>query len=292
MSEASDGDIVSGATARKATDVTASRDEPSGREPTGPEPSVSLERLADGVGLVRLRGPRMNALSLELLEQLGDALGALEEELPGALVICGSERAFGAGADLTQLQDPGLAGLLVARVHEILVRIAAFPRAVIAAVRGYALGGGLELAMACDLRIVGESARLGLPEVSLGIIPGGGGTQRLARLVGPAKAKELIFSGRHFGADEALRIGLADRMAPDAGVIESALAWAGELEAGAVLAHAFAKRAIDTGLNSGLEDGLVLEQRLFIEALGTEDGRRGIRSFLDRGPGKAHFSGR
>src|SRR6185503_7673156 len=142
--------------------------------------------------------------------------------------------------------------------------VAAIPRPVIAAIHGYALGGGLELALACDLRVAGETARLGQPEILLGIIPGAGGTQRLARLVGPARAKDLIFSGRQVRADEALAMGLVDRVVEAEVLHEEALAWAAQLAKGAVVAQALAKQAIDRGLEGTLAAGLDLEQQLFV----------------------------
>ncbi len=170
--------------------------------------------------------------------------------------------------------------------------MAAIPRPVIAAVNGFALGGGLELAMSCDLRIAGDKARLGQPEILLGIIPGAGGSQRLPRLVGPAKAKELVWSGRQVRADEALAIGLVDRVAPAAELEAQALAWAGELAAGAVVAMGLVKQVIDEGLDGSLARGLDVEATAFVEVFGTEDARVGVASFLEHGPGKATFQGR
>jgi enoyl-CoA hydratase/carnithine racemase len=163
---------------------------------------------------------------------------------------------------------------------------------VIAAVSGFALGGGCELALACDLRIASERARFGQPEVLLGIIPGGGGTQRLARLVGPSLAKELILTGRQVGADEALRIGLVNEVVAPDELHDRAFALAAELAAGAVVAQSLAKRAIDQGLETTLADGLALEQDLFVETFATEDARIGVASFVEHGPGKARFVGR
>jgi enoyl-CoA hydratase len=170
--------------------------------------------------------------------------------------------------------------------------LAAIPRPVIAAINGFALGGGLELALACDLRVAADSARLGLPEIQLGIFPGGGGTQRAARLIGPAKTKELIWSGRHVRADEALAIGLVDRVVPAAEVVDHALEWAASFASGAVVAMGIAKRVVDGGLDGSLAAGLDLEAAGFAEVFETEDASVGIQSFLDHGPGKATFSGR
>ncbi len=208
------------------------------------------------------------------------------------MVVWGGERIFAAGADITEFGGLSDAGQVAGRFHEVLDALASFPRAVVAAINGYALGGGCELALACDLRVGGEGAKLGLPEILLGIIPGGGGTQRLARLVGPSRAKDLIFSGRHVRAEEALAMGLLDRVVPDSEVLATALAWAGELAAGAVVAQSLAKKAIDEGLAGTLSEGFALERRLFGEVFASEDAAIGIRSFLTQGPGKANFLGR
>lgn len=209
-----------------------------------------------------------------------------------AVVVAGGPRAFAAGADVTEFTGPEAARLVAAAFRRALDALGRIPRPVIAAVSGYALGGGLELALACDLRIAGAGARVGQPEILLGIIPGGGGTQRLARLAGPAVAKELVWSGRQVGAEEAARLGIVDRVVPDEELLDAALDWAAELARGAVVAMGLAKRVIDDGLGRPLPEALDLEAEAFVEAFRTEDARVGIRSFLDRGPGKATFSGR
>jgi len=150
----------------------------------------------------------------------------------------------------------------------------------------------LELALACDLRVCGENARFGLPEVLLGVIPGGGGTQRLPRLIGASRAKELIFTGRQMRAEEALAIGLVNRVVAPDFVLESALAWAAELAGGPLVAHGLAKAAVDRGLDGTLADGLAIEREAFAAAARTEDAARGIASFAEHGPGKATFVGR
>lgn len=257
-----------------------------------PDEFVRVERRPDGVALLRLDRPKMNALSSELLRQVAAAARDLTADPPGAVVVWGGERVFAAGADITEFGGPDEASTIGALFLDALNAVAAIPRAVIAAVNGYALGGGCELAMACDFRVLGESAKLGQPEVLLGIIPGGGGTQRMARLVGPSRAKDIILSGRQVAADEALRIGLADRVVADASVADEALAWAASLAAGAVVAQALAKRAVDEGLDGPLADGLRLEQELFVEVFKTDDAAIGVKSFLEQGPGKAEFTGR
>ena len=253
---------------------------------------VTVERRDDGVALVRLDRPKMNALSSALLAQLATAAGDLSADPPGAVVVWGGERIFAAGADIAEFDGPEEARRIGGAFRDALDGLAAVPRAVIAAVNGYALGGGCELALACDFRVCAENAKVGQPEILLGIIPGGGGTQRLARLIGPARAKDLILSGRQVGAEEAERIGLVDRVVPAAEVLDTALAWAAELAKGAVVAQGLAKSAIDEGLSRSLADGLTWEQDLFADVFFTEDAKTGVASFLEHGPGKARFSGR
>jgi enoyl-CoA hydratase/carnithine racemase len=255
-------------------------------------PLVHVERRDDGVALVTLDNPKVNALSGELLRQLEAAARDLTGEPPGAVVVTGGDRIFAAGADVAEFGGPDEARAVGGGFRRALDAVAGIPRCVIAAISGFALGGGCELALACDLRIASERARLGQPEILLGIIPGGGGTQRLARLVGPAKAKELVLTGRQVGADDALRIGLVDEVVAPDELHARALALAAELARGAVVAQGLSKRAIDQGLEGSLDAGLTLEQDLFAEVFGTEDARIGVASFLEHGPGKATFVGR
>jgi enoyl-CoA hydratase/carnithine racemase len=252
---------------------------------------VHLERRDDGVAVVRLDNPKVNALSQDVRDQLLAIARALTDDPPGAVVITGGERIFAAGADISQFGGPDEARTIGASFHAVMDAVAAIPRAVIASVSGYALGGGCELALACDFRVASSKARFGQPEIALGIIPGGGGTQRLARLIGPSRAKDLILTGRQVDAEEALRIGLVDRVVAPEELHEASIAWAAELAKGALAAQAIAKRAIDDGLDRSLSDGLQLEQELFIEVFGTEDSQTGVRSFLENGPGKASFTG-
>lgn len=256
------------------------------------ETFVSVERRDDGVALVRLDRPKMNALSAALLVQLEAAAADLTADPPGAVVIWGGERIFAAGADIAEFGGPDEAWTIGGSFHAALDAIAAIPRAVIAAITGYALGGGCELALACDFRVAADSAKLGQPEILLGIIPGGGGTQRLPRLVGAARAKDIILSGRQVAADEALRIGLVDRVVPASDVLIEATSWAAELARGPLVAHSLAKQAIDRGLSGPLGDGLLLERDLFTEVFKSDDAQTGVKSFLENGPGKATFAGR
>ena len=251
---------------------------------------ISSERREDGVEVVTLRRPPMNALSAGLLAELaGIAEGLAKDPELKAVVVTGGDRVFAAGADIGQLQGPED---LTGNFRRAFDTLAGIPRPVIAAIAGYALGGGLELALACDLRVASATARLGVPEILLGLYPAAGGTQRLPRLIGPARTKELIWSGRHVRPDEALAIGLVDRVVPAGEHLDAALEWAGTLARGAVVAMGLAKRAIDGGLDTTLAEGLDLEAELFAEAIRTEDADIGIRSFFENGPGKARFVGR
>jgi enoyl-CoA hydratase/carnithine racemase len=259
---------------------------------SGDTPLVHTERRADGVAVVRLDNPKVNALSSAMLRQLEAAATELTDDPPGAVVVTGGDRLFAAGADISEFGGPDEARTVGGAFRSAFDAVAAIPRMVIAAVSGFALGGGCELALACDLRIASEKAKFGQPEILLGIIPGGGGTQRLARLVGPARAKNLILTGRQVGADEALRMGLVDEVVAPDDLHDRAFALAAQLAAGPVRAQALAKRAIDEGLEGALSAGLGLEQEVFAEVFATEDARIGVASFLEHGPGKAQFVGR
>ncbi len=253
---------------------------------------LTLERRDDGVAVVTLANGKVNALSRELLGELKRAADELAGDPPGAVVITGGERIFAAGADISQFGGPDEAAEIGPLFHDAIGAFASLPRFVIAAVGGYALGGGCELALGCDYRIVSEKAVFGQPEILLGIVPGGGGTQRLARLVGPSKAKEMCLTGRQVRADEALRIGLADEVVAPEALHERALAFAAELAKGALVAQGITKRLIDDGLSVSLEEGLAMERAGFVEAFRSEDSRIGVASFLEHGPGKAEFTGR
>jgi enoyl-CoA hydratase/carnithine racemase len=259
------------------------------------DPEFVTLQVEDGVGTIRLDRPKMNAINEQLHREVRvAALEAGRNDDVRAVVIYGGERVFAAGADIKAMAELDGTGM-VAWGRELtasFTEVARIPKPVIAAVTGYALGGGYELALCADFRVLGASAKIGQPEILLGVIPGAGGTQRMARLVGPAKAKDLIFTGRHVAADEALEIGLADAVVPDDEVYSTAMAMARKLAAGPPLALAAAKQAIDQGLEQPIQEGLALESRLFAELFDTEDQKTGMRSFLESGPGKAHFTGR
>ena len=257
---------------------------------------VLLERRPDGVAVVTLNNPKVNALSQALLARLHEVALELTTNPPGAVVVTGGDRLFAAGADISEFSvdpnDTATPARIGAGFHTALNAVAAIPRFVIAAVSGFALGGGCELALACDYRIAGERAVFGQPESLLGIIPGGGGTQRLPRVVGPSRAKELMITGRQVRSDEALRIGLADEVVPNEELMNRALALAVEVARGALQAHAIIKRVVDEGLSTSLADGLALELDGFAESFRTDDSRIGVESFRENGPGKAGFTGK
>ncbi|GAA2573282.1 enoyl-CoA hydratase-related protein [Actinomadura fulvescens] len=252
--------------------------------------------VEDGIGTIRLDRPKMNALNAQVQRELIEAARQVTaDETVAAVVLYGGERVFAAGADIKEMAElsyAGMSGGPSQLLQEFTKELAAIPKPVIAAITGYALGGGLEVALTADFRVAGEGARLGQPEIQLGIIPGAGGTQRLARLVGPARAKDLVFSGRHVKADEALSIGLVDRIVPDADVYTAARAWAATFVGGPALALRAAKQAIDAGLEVDLRTGLEIERVQFSALWATDDQRDGMKSFIEEGPGKAKFNGR
>jgi enoyl-CoA hydratase len=253
---------------------------------------IRLERRDDGVAVITLDNPKVNALARALLVKLHHAAVELTADPPGAVVITGGDRIFAAGANISEFGGPHEAKVITKSFHEALDAVAAIPRFVIAAVSGYALGGGCELALACDYRIASERAVFGQPEILLGIIPGGGGTQRLPRLVGPSRAKELMITGRQVKADEAFRIGLADEVVPGEELRARALALAAEVARGASVAQHLVKQAVDRGLDHGLAHGLDIERDLFEQVFHTNDSQVGVKSFLEHGPGKATFTGK
>ena len=255
---------------------------------------VSIE-VTDGVAVARLDRPKMNAISLQVQADLREAATELtERDDVRAVVLWGGERVFAAGNDVKEMADMSYADMVKvsASVSSATTAIARIPKPVIAAVNGYALGGGCELALSADLRFAAEDAVLGQPEVLLGIIPGAGGTQRLTRLVGTAKAKDIIFTGRFVKAEEALRIGLVDRVVPADKVLEESVAYAAQFSRAAALAIRAAKESIDRGCEVDLDTGLEIERLQFAGVFATEDRTRGITSFVENGPGKATFVGR
>jgi enoyl-CoA hydratase/carnithine racemase len=253
---------------------------------------VKLE-ISGGIGTIRLDRPPMNPLNTQVQEELRAAAhSAAGNDEVKAVIVYGGAKVFAAGADITEFtsvsyQEMSTRAVALSGAFDTVARI---PKPVVAAITGYALGGGCELALACDWRVVAEDAKLGQPEIRLGIIPGAGGTQRLARLIGPAKAKDLIFSGRMVDAAEALRIGLADRVAPAAEVYATAVAMVQPYVTGPSLALRAAKLAVDGGLSLDLASGLALESHLFAGLFATDDRMEGTTAFVEKR--KPTFTGR
>jgi len=251
--------------------------------------------IADGVATINLARPPVNALNFEMQ---GEIKAAAEEcahrNDVRAVVIYGGEKSFAAGADIKEMELLSAEEMAKrgSQIGDSFTAVAKIPKPVVAAITGYALGGGCELALCADVRIAADNVRMGQPEILLGIIPGAGGTQRLARLVGPAIAKDLIFTGRIVEASEALAVGLVNRLVPAAEVYPAALAWAKQFAAGPRVALALAKESIDQGLDTSLDEGLAIEARYFAALFDTEDRAIGMTSFRLDGPGKAKFIGR
>jgi enoyl-CoA hydratase/carnithine racemase len=248
-----------------------------------------------GIGTIRLDRPKMNALNVQVQEEIrSTANEATERSDVRAVVVWGGPKVFAAGADIKEMADMSYPDM-VARSSALTSSfdaVARIPKPVVAAINGYALGGGCELALCADRRIAADDATLGQPEILLGIIPGAGGTQRLPRLVGPAKAKDIIFSGRFVRADEALRIGLVDEVVPAEQVYDAAVEWASQFANAAALALRAAKEAVDYGGELDLNTGLAIERQQFAALFATQDRAIGMTSFVENGPGKAHFTGR
>ena len=251
--------------------------------------------VADQIATIRLDRPKMNALNAQVQAEIAAAAAQVtEDSAVRAVILYGGERVFAAGADIKEMAPLSAADMSerAAALQSALNDVADIPKPVVAAVTGYALGGGLELALSADFRVLGESAKVGQPEILLGVIPGAGGTQRLPRLIGPAKAKDLIFTGRHMDAAEALAIGLADKVVPDAEVYQAARDLVAQYVTGPALALRAAKQAVNRGLEVDLATGLEIERLQFASLFATEDQKAGMRSFMENGPGKAVFEGR
>lgn len=254
---------------------------------------VRLER-SDGIGTIRLDRPPMNAINAQVREELqAAATEAGQDETIRAVIVYGGEKVFAAGADIKEMVRATREEMRpwAAALSETLTTLASLPVPVVAAINGYALGGGCEVALACDWRVASAEAKLGQPEISIGVIPGAGGTQRLTRLVGPARAKDLVFSGRLVDAAEALAIGLVDQVVPAGeSVYDAAVALVQRYVDGPRRAISAAKQAIDEGLDLPLERGLALENRLFVELFGTEDQIEGMTAFIEKR--RPRFTGR
>ncbi len=255
--------------------------------------SLSVWRPQDGIGTIRLERPPMNALNAQVQEELREAaLAATSSHDIRAVVVYGGEKVFAAGADIKEMAQISYVDMAAraGALSSSFDAIARIPKPVVAAITGYALGGGCELALACDWRVAAQDAKLGQPEITLGVIPGAGGTQRLARLIGPARAKDLIMSGRFVGAEEAAAIGLVDKVVPAEEVYEAAVAMVRPYTIGPAQALRAAKLAVDGGLQLDLASGLSWESHLFASLFATDDRREGMAAFIEKR--KPDFSGR
>ncbi len=255
---------------------------------------VRLE-VDGGIGTIRLDRPKMNALNAAMQEEIRAAAEeASRRPDVAAVVVYGGERVFAAGADIKEMRDMSYTDMVdrAGALQSSFSAVAAIGKPTVSAITGYALGGGCELALCTDFRVAGEGAKLGQPEILLGIIPGAGGTQRLPRLIGPAKAKDLILSGRMVDAAEALAIGMVDTVVPDEQVYAAALEMVGRYVGGPAYALRAAKEAIDRGLEVDLATGLEIERMVFSGLFATRDREIGMASFVESGPGNAVFEGR
>jgi enoyl-CoA hydratase len=236
------------------------------------------------VGLITLNRPEArNALNNQLIHELMDALEALDrDDRIGAMVLTGNEKTFAAGADIKEMAELTPDAMRASGFIQAFVRIASIRKPVIAAVSGWALGGGLELALACDMIVASETARFGQPEIAIGVIPGAGGTQRLTRLVGKPLAMEMILNSRQLSAQEALHWGIVNRIVPSERYLEEAISLAAEVAARAPAAVRAAKQMISQAFESSLEAGLQRERDSFHELFGTEDRVEGMRAFAEK----------
>ncbi len=255
---------------------------------------VQLE-VQGGIGTIRLQRPPMNALNVQgPTARAAAAAAATERRDVSAVIVYGGEKVFAAGADIKEMQALEYTDMVdrSRALQASLSAVAAIPKPTVAAITGYALGGGCELALCCDFRVAGDNAKLGQPEILLGIIPGAGGTQRLPRLVGPARAKDIIFSGRFVDAAEALAIGLVDEVVAPDEVYDAARRRMQRYVGGPAYALRAAKESIDQGLGVDLGTGLEIERAAFAGLFATQDRGVGMASFVEHGPGKAEFTGR
>jgi enoyl-CoA hydratase len=241
-----------------------------------------------GVGLIRLNRPQaLNALSAALMADLDAALEAFEADPAiGAIVLTGSEKAFAAGADIKEMRDKTFAEAFLDDFISKWERLTRVRKPVVAAVAGFALGGGCEIAMMCDFILAADTAKFGQPEIKLGVIPGAGGTQRLTRAVGKAKAMEMILTGRMMDAEEAERSGLVSRVVPAASLIEEAVKAAGSIAALSRPAVFAAKEAVNRAYETTLAEGVKFERRIFHSLFATEDQKEGMRAFAEKRPAK------
>ncbi|WP_462413704.1 enoyl-CoA hydratase [Neobacillus sp. Marseille-QA0830] len=251
---------------------------------------VHLEK-SEGVAIVTIDNPPMNVLSRQVVQELGEVFASIAEddEVIVAVLTGAGNRAFMAGADIKEFpQSLGLEKEELERnnlkTHEVLNFIADLPKPTIAMLNGLAFGGGCELALTCDIRIAEEHVKVGLPEVKLGLFPGGGGTQRLPRLIGPSKAKELMFLGDPLSAGDACKIGMVNQVVESGKGMEMALSMAKKMAGYSLQALSRIKESVHKGIDTSIAEGLEKEAELFAEVFGTEDVREGVQAFIEKRP--------
>ncbi|MBS3816063.1 MAG: enoyl-CoA hydratase/isomerase family protein [Candidatus Thermoplasmatota archaeon] len=251
---------------------------------------IEIER-EDHITVIKLNNPPVNAVCRELLDELDEKLDEVKDDESRAVIMTGKGKAFVGGADIKQMKemDPKEAREFSQKGQSVLNRIENFPKPVIAAVNGFALGGGTEIAMSCDFIIASEKAQFGQPEVGLGLIPGFGGTQRLARLIGMGPAKELIFTGKNIDAEEAKRLGLANHVVEADELMDFSFEIAEEICSNAPLALEYAKSSMNKGIEVSLDEGLKIESEQFERCFKTEDHEKGLEAFIEKR--EADFTG-
>jgi enoyl-CoA hydratase/carnithine racemase len=256
---------------------------------------VTLEVSPEGVGTIRLDRPKLNPLDAQVAREIGEIVHEISvREDVRAVVLWGGERVFAAGADIKEMGERDAITMFryIGGFQHVFNRLENLPQITIAAINGYALGGGCELALACDMRICATDSQMGQPEILLGVIPGAGGTQRLPRLVGVGRAKELIYTGRFVKADEALQIGLVNEVVEPGDVYSRAVELATSFANGPLVALMAAKQVIQNGIDIDKATGILLERQAFASLFASEDQKIGMESFIENGPGKAKFVGR
>ena len=256
---------------------------------------VNLEVAESGVGTIRLDRPKVNALNAQVAGEIDEAVAqAKGDDAVRAVVIWGGEKVFAAGADIKEMETRDAVSMYryIGDFQDVFSRLEQLPKPTVAAINGYALGGGCELSLACDFRVCATDSNLGQPEILLGVIPGAGGTQRLPRLVGVGRAKDIIYTGRFVAAEEALAIGLVHEVVDPEEVYPRAVKLAERLARGPGVALMAAKQAIQNGMQVDMPSGLLIERQAFAALFATEDQKIGMESFIENGPGKAKFVGR
>jgi enoyl-CoA hydratase len=245
---------------------------------------IANPHYANHVGLIQLNRPKeLNALNLQLMQEIKHALLAMDaNDDIRCIIITGNERAFAAGADIKQMENRTVIDMLIIDQFETWDQIRKTKKPVIAAVSGFALGGGCELAMTCDMIVASESAKFGQPEIKIGIMPGAGGTQRLTRAVGKARAMEMVLTGKFITADEALHAGLINKVVPEEVYMDEALKLANEISAQSPIAIRLAKESVLKAFETGLQEGLYFERKNFYMCFASEDQKEGMQAFIEK----------